>query len=65
MLASAPDDQNAGMKAARAHGVRLGPKPKLTRQQIERARKLIAEGERRTDVADLLQGRPGDALPGA
>ena len=44
----------AGMKAARARGVRPGPKPKLTRQQIEHARKLIAEGERRSDVADLF-----------
>jgi DNA invertase Pin-like site-specific DNA recombinase len=45
----------AGMKAARARGVRPGPKPKLTRQQIEHARKLIAEGERRSDVADLFK----------
>jgi pyruvate/2-oxoglutarate dehydrogenase complex dihydrolipoamide dehydrogenase (E3) component len=37
----------AGMKAARARGVRPGPKPKLSRQQIEHARKLIEDGQRR------------------
>src|SRR6266849_9354327 len=43
----------AGMKAARARGVRPGPKPELSRQQIEHARKLIEDGQRREDVADL------------
>jgi DNA invertase Pin-like site-specific DNA recombinase len=44
-----------GMKAARARGVRTGPPPKLTRQQIAHARKLIENGERREDVADLFK----------
>lgn len=45
-----------GMKAARARGVRSGPKPKLSRQQIDHARKLIEDGQRREDVADLFKG---------
>jgi DNA invertase Pin-like site-specific DNA recombinase len=44
-----------GMKAARARGVRSGPKPKLSRQQITHARKLIEDGQRREDVADLFK----------
>jgi DNA invertase Pin-like site-specific DNA recombinase len=44
----------AGVKAARGRGVKFGRKPKLTRQQIEHARKLIDEGQRREDVAALL-----------
>ena len=43
-----------GMKAARARGVRAGRKRKLTRQQIEHAKKLIDQGEYRQEVADLL-----------
>jgi Enterobacteriaceae phage serine recombinase len=43
-----------GMKAAKARGIRSGPKPKLSRQQIAHARKLIEENNRREDVADLL-----------
>jgi DNA invertase Pin-like site-specific DNA recombinase len=43
------------MKAARARGVRPGPKPKLSRQQITHARKLIEDGQRREDVADLFK----------
>ena len=35
-------------------GVKFGRKPKLTRQQIDHARKLIDEGERNEDVAALL-----------
>ena len=41
----------AGVKAAKARGVKFGRKPKLTRQQIAQAVKLIAEGERPDDVA--------------
>jgi len=44
----------AGVKAARGRGVKFGGKPKLTRQQINHARKLIDSGERREDVAALL-----------
>ena len=45
----------AGMKAARARGVRPGPKPKLTRQQIDHAKTLIEDDRRREDVADLFK----------
>jgi DNA invertase Pin-like site-specific DNA recombinase len=45
----------AGMKAARARGVRPGPKPKLSRKQIDHARNLIEEGKRREGVADLFK----------
>lgn len=41
----------AGVAAARIRGVKFGRKPKLTRQQIDQARKLIAQGERVEDVA--------------
>jgi len=44
-----------GMKAARARGVRPGPKRKLSRQQIDHARKLIEDGKRREEVADLFK----------
>ena len=44
----------AGVKAARARGVKFGRKPKLRRQQIDHARKLIDNGERREDVAALF-----------
>jgi DNA invertase Pin-like site-specific DNA recombinase len=47
-----------GMKAARARGVRPGPKRKLSRQQIEHARKLIEGGQRREDAAALFKVRP-------
>src|SRR5580658_2608077 len=41
----------AGAAAAKARGVKFGRKPKLTRQQINQAVKLIAQGERPADVA--------------
>src|ERR1700686_2844234 len=44
----------AGGKAAKGRGVKFGRKPKLTPQQIIHARKLIDAGERREDVAALL-----------
>jgi DNA invertase Pin-like site-specific DNA recombinase len=44
-----------GMKAARAHGVKSGPKPRLARQQIDHARQLLEDGRRREEVADLFQ----------
>src|SRR5215471_16526899 len=43
-----------GMKAARARGIRAGRKPKLTRQQLEHAKRLIDEGQYRQQVADLF-----------
>ena len=42
------------MKAAKTRGVKVGRKPKLTPRQINHARKLIDAGERREDVAALL-----------
>ena len=44
----------AGVKAAKGRGVKFGRKPKLSPQQINHARKLIDKGERREDVAALL-----------
>ena len=42
---------HAGLDAAKARGVKFGRKPKLTRQQVQQAVKLIAQGERPADVA--------------
>jgi DNA invertase Pin-like site-specific DNA recombinase len=44
----------AGVKAARGRGVKFGRKPKLTPQQVAHAHKLIDDGQRREDVAALL-----------
>jgi DNA invertase Pin-like site-specific DNA recombinase len=44
----------AGVKDAKRRGVKFGRKPKLTAQQKTNARKLIDTGERREDVAALL-----------
>ena len=44
----------AGVKDAQRRGVKFGRKPKLTSQQIAHARKLIDNGDRREDVAALL-----------
>jgi DNA invertase Pin-like site-specific DNA recombinase len=44
----------AGVSAAKKRGVKFGRKPKLTRQQIDHARKLIEQGEAVGDVADTL-----------
>jgi len=44
----------AGREAAKRRGVKLGRKPKLSPQQVAHARKLIAQGERPTQVAQLL-----------
>ena len=45
----------AGVDAAKGRGVKFGRKPKLTRQQINHARKLIAQGECPRDVADTMK----------
>jgi DNA invertase Pin-like site-specific DNA recombinase len=42
------------VKAAQKRGVKFGRKRKLTPQQITHARKQIEAGERREDVAALL-----------
>ena len=44
-----------GIRVARANGVKFGRKPKLTRQQIAHAARLIDEGQRCEDVASLFQ----------
>src|SRR5215469_15256302 len=44
-----------GIRVARARGVKFGRKPKLTRQQIAHAARLIDEGQRREEVASLFQ----------
>ena len=44
----------AGVKDAKRRGVKFGRKPKLTPPQKAHARKLIDAGERREDVAALL-----------
>jgi DNA invertase Pin-like site-specific DNA recombinase len=44
----------AGVATAKARDVKFGRKRKLTPQQIAHARKLLDEGQRREDVAALL-----------
>jgi DNA invertase Pin-like site-specific DNA recombinase len=44
----------ARVKAAQRRGVKVGRKVKLTRDQIDHARKLIDKGEVRQYVSDLL-----------
>jgi DNA invertase Pin-like site-specific DNA recombinase len=44
----------AEVKDAQRRGVKFGRKPKLTAQQIDHALKMIDAGERREDVAALL-----------
>jgi DNA invertase Pin-like site-specific DNA recombinase len=44
-----------GIRVARANGVKFGRKPKLTRQQITHAARLIDEGQSHEDVASLFQ----------
>ena len=44
----------AGVKASQRRGVKFGRKRKLSREQIEHARKLIDQGESRQYVSDLL-----------
>jgi DNA invertase Pin-like site-specific DNA recombinase len=48
------DRTREGLKATRARGVRSGPKPKLSRQQIAHARNLIDEGQRHEATAALF-----------
>jgi DNA invertase Pin-like site-specific DNA recombinase len=43
-----------GVKAAKKRRVKFGRKRKLKPQQIKHARKLIDDGQRREDVATLL-----------
>ena len=45
---------SAGRAAAKAKGVRFGPKPALTQEQISHAQRLINDGQSVSDVARLL-----------
>jgi DNA invertase Pin-like site-specific DNA recombinase len=54
----------AGVKAAQRHGVKCGLKPKLTLQQIGRARKLIEDGQRREDVGRHSEREPHHPFTG-
>jgi Enterobacteriaceae phage serine recombinase len=45
----------AGVKAAQRRGVKFGRKPKLTPQQLEHARDLIASEHDRQGIADLFK----------
>jgi DNA invertase Pin-like site-specific DNA recombinase len=45
----------AGVEAAQRRWVKFGRKPKLTPQQLAHAHKLIEEGQRREDVANLFK----------
>lgn len=49
------DRTKAGMKAARARGVRLGRPPKLTTEQVEMARKQLTQGRTLDDMAAELE----------
>jgi DNA invertase Pin-like site-specific DNA recombinase len=44
----------AGMQAARARGIRPGPKHKLSREQIEHARELRAKGKAPDAIASIV-----------
>ena len=44
-----------GMKVARARGIKLGAKPKLTSEQIAQAKALLEEGQTQINVADFLK----------
>jgi DNA invertase Pin-like site-specific DNA recombinase len=44
----------AGLHAAKARGVKLGRKPKITPQQLTHARKLLEQGEEGRSVATTL-----------
>jgi DNA invertase Pin-like site-specific DNA recombinase len=46
----------AGVNAAKRRGVKFGRKPKLSQEQLERARELIDKGDRdRQSIADLFK----------
>jgi len=44
----------AGRVAAQARGVKMGRKPLLSAQQVIHARKLLEQGERPAQIAQLL-----------
>jgi hypothetical protein len=50
------------VKVAKARGITFGRKPKLNKQKVRQAVKLINQGERPADVADSFNKNP---LPGA
>jgi DNA invertase Pin-like site-specific DNA recombinase len=56
---------HAGVKAAKARGVKFGRKRKLTPQQVAHARKLIDDNESPQPVAAGYSVSPCNPLPGA
>lgn len=48
----------AGLAAAKRRGVQLGRRPLLSRFQVDEARKMIAAGKLRREVAELLGVSP-------
>src|SRR5262249_52701841 len=46
----------AGRAAAKARGVKMGRKPKLSPQQVAHARQLREQGQRSRQIAQLLKG---------
>lgn len=46
---------SVGRSAAKARGVRFGPKPSLTPEQIAHGRKLQEEGQAVSQIAGLFQ----------
>lgn len=45
----------AGLAAAKKRGVKLGRKQKLTGRRLDQARKMIADGHRAAEVAEVVQ----------
>jgi DNA invertase Pin-like site-specific DNA recombinase len=45
----------AGVKAAKARGVKFGRKPKLDAEQLEHAREMLDQGKDRQHVARVLK----------
>jgi len=48
------DRTRAGREAAKRKGVKFGPKPTLSKEQVEHARQLAAEGKPIAQIATLL-----------
>jgi len=45
----------AGLAAAKRRGVKVGRKPKLTGRRLDKARKMIADGQPASEVAEFAQ----------
>lgn len=46
---------NAGLERARRRGVKFGPKFKLSPEQLDHARELLAQGRTQTEICALLK----------